>query len=64
MRLGMCVGKCWVGNGKRGWTNWFVLPIWFAVSLALSSANASQNALWVMKLSFLHAVFYTNLYIY
>lgn len=26
---------------------------WLAESLALSSANASQKALWVMKLSFL-----------
>lgn len=52
---GICVGKCWVvgfEKGKRGW---------FAESLALSSANASQNALWVMKLSFLHVVFHANI---
>jgi hypothetical protein len=44
---------CWVGKGKRGWTK-----DGFAESLALSSANASQNALWVMKLSFLHVCIY------
>lgn len=46
---------CWVGKRKRDWTNGFVVLAicWFAESLALSSANASQNALWVMKLSFL-----------
>jgi hypothetical protein len=40
--------KCWVGKGKR-----VVVGFVVAESLALSSANASQNALWVMKLSFL-----------
>lgn len=48
------VGKWWVGKGNRGWTAvGFVVANWFADSLALSSANASQNALWFMKLSFL-----------
>ena len=37
------------GGGRMGFVKGFV------ESLALSSANASQNALWVMKLSFLHA---------
>lgn len=47
------VGKWWDGKGNRGWTVRFVVANWFADSLALSSANASQNALWFMKLSFL-----------
>ena len=57
--------KCccwWVGKGKR--EIWGVIAAvvvvavanWFAESLALSSAKASQNALWVMKLSFLKNV--------
>ncbi|WVY97987.1 hypothetical protein V8G54_030138 [Vigna mungo] len=38
---------CWVGKRKRDWTKGFVVLVasWFADSLALSSANASQNAL-------------------
>lgn len=41
-------GGCWVcGGGSMGFAKGFV------ESLALSSANASQNALWVIKLSFL-----------
>lgn len=55
-----------VVKGKREDDEWFCDAIWrgcpfvliavaswFAESLALSSANASQNALCVMKLSFL-----------
>ena len=57
------VGKCWdVGKGKiRGWTvGLSVVANWFAEILALSSANASQNARWVMKLSFLQYAQYEN----
>lgn len=45
-------------KGNRGWivTGFVVVANWFAESLALSSANASQKALWVMKLSFLFII--------
>ena len=46
---------CWFGKRRREWSsNGFpAVANWVVDSLALSSANASQNALWVMKLSFL-----------
>lgn len=46
----VCGGRWW-----RGCTAAFVVAVasWLAESLALSSASASQNALWVTKLSFL-----------
>lgn len=65
--FGKCLWCCWDENenwddaGNVGWAARFVggggganIIEFFAESLALSSASASQNALWVMKLSFLY----------
>jgi hypothetical protein len=41
---------------RRAWAFGSVEISWWAESLALSSANASQNALWVTKLSFLQLI--------
>lgn len=40
---------------KRGWWSGGNVVAVAAMSLALSSANASQKALWVMKVSFLQS---------